>query len=396
MSTIDAALEWPGGKAYFFSGSQYQRYDIAADRVDPGYPVSISGPWRGFPADFATDIDAAVLWPNGKAYFFKGTDYIRYDIAADRVDPGYPLSIAGNWPGFPSNFTHDIDAAIVWPNGKAYFFKGAEYIRYDIATDRVDTGYPLSIAGHWPGFPADFASDIDAAVLWPNGKAYFFEGEDYIRYDIATDRVDPGYPLPIADYWPGVWSDNVVTGDARSNTLSGGSGRDILSGLGGNDTLNGGGGNDTLKGGTGQDTLNGETGNDVLFGGTGNDTLNGGSGNDTLFGGNGKDSLTGGTGNDTYDFNSISESPFGSPKDVVTGFAGNGSAEGDRIDLSTIDANVTAPGNQAFIWGGSGTGHLAYSGGVLHGYTGAGTIEIQLMASPSLVVNSGMGTDILL
>ena len=45
-------------------------------------------------------IDDAVNWGNGKAYFFKGGQYIRYDIKADRADPGYPKAVdAGTWPG---------------------------------------------------------------------------------------------------------------------------------------------------------------------------------------------------------------------------------------------------------------------------------------------------------
>ncbi|MFF3190994.1 hemopexin repeat-containing protein [Streptomyces misionensis] len=46
-------------------------------------------------------IDAGVVWPNGKAYFFRDREYMRYDIAADKVDPGYPLPIGSNWPGLP-------------------------------------------------------------------------------------------------------------------------------------------------------------------------------------------------------------------------------------------------------------------------------------------------------
>ncbi len=46
-------------------------------------------------------IDSCVVWPNGKAYLFSGDEYVRYDIEADKVDPGYPLPIAGNWPGVP-------------------------------------------------------------------------------------------------------------------------------------------------------------------------------------------------------------------------------------------------------------------------------------------------------
>jgi hypothetical protein len=41
-----------------------------------------------------------VNWGNGKAYFFKGSQYIRYDIKADKADPGYPKTVDNNtWPG---------------------------------------------------------------------------------------------------------------------------------------------------------------------------------------------------------------------------------------------------------------------------------------------------------
>jgi hypothetical protein len=151
-------------------------------------------------------LNAAVVWNNGKVYFFKGNQYMRYDIAADQVDPGYPKPIAGNWPGL---WKSNIGAAVVWPNGKAYFFKGSQYMRYDIATDKVDVGYPKPIAGNWPGFPATFTSGVSAAVVWNNGKAYFFKGSQYIRYDIAADQVDPGYPKPISGNWPGLWGTGI-------------------------------------------------------------------------------------------------------------------------------------------------------------------------------------------
>ena len=201
---IDAAVCWPGnGKAYFFKGSQYLRYDIAADKTDAGYPKPMAGNWPGFPTTFSNKVDAFVLWGGGKAYFFKGKQYLRYDVVADHVDPGYPRPIAGNWPGM---WPEKIDAAICWPgNGKAYFFKGDQYLRYDIAGDKTDAGYPRPIAGNWPGFPADFAAGVQAAAVWNNGKAYFFKGSQYLRYDIAADKVDAGYPKPIAGNWPGFW-----------------------------------------------------------------------------------------------------------------------------------------------------------------------------------------------
>lgn len=106
----------------------------------------------------------ALVWNESKAYFFRGNKYVRYDIAADRADEGYPQSISSGWAGV---FESDLDAAVVWPNGKAYFFKGDEYTRYDIAADRGDEGYPQSISA-W-GLPFDGGGAVmgvptDAAV----------------------------------------------------------------------------------------------------------------------------------------------------------------------------------------------------------------------------------------
>ncbi len=148
-------------------------------------------------------IDAVVEWDNGKAYFFKGGQYVRYDIKADRVDPGYPKPInRETWPGVP--WTDGIDAAVNWGNGKAYFFKGSQYVRYDIKADRVDPGYPKPINNEaWPGLP--WTDGIDTAVNWRNGKAYFFKDDEYIRFDIKADRTDQGYPKPINnETWPGL------------------------------------------------------------------------------------------------------------------------------------------------------------------------------------------------
>lgn len=145
----------------------------------------------------AAQVDAQVLWSNGKAYVFQGNGYTRYDVASGKADPGYPRYIATNWRGL---FAGDIDAAVVWSNGKAYFFKGSEYIRYDVAADRADPGYPRAIADHWPGL---WPEGIDAVVVGNDGKAYFFKGEEVIRYDIAADRADPGFPRPIGEVLPG-------------------------------------------------------------------------------------------------------------------------------------------------------------------------------------------------
>jgi hypothetical protein len=267
-----AAVNWGNGKAYFFQGNQYVRYDLAADKVDDGYPKQIAGNWpgvveagfasglglygitrwgntseylfhidnylryatgpdavdQGYPkpidghwqglreAGFAAGFDAAIKWPNGKLYFFRDDSYLAYDIAADAVDSGYPRTIAADWPGMSNaGFAAGIHAALPWWNGKAYFFKGDQYVRYDISANSVDAGYPKPIAGNWPGMSeAGFGEGIDAAVNWWNGKVFFFKGDQYVRYDISADTVDAGYPKPIAGSWPGMseagFGDNIA------------------------------------------------------------------------------------------------------------------------------------------------------------------------------------------
>ncbi len=185
-------------------------------------------------------IDAALKGEGkyaGKAYFFKGDQYLRYDWNIDAVDPGYPLPIAGNWPGIPDSIARGIDAALNGEGkyaGKAYFFKEGQYLRYDWNIDAVDSGYPLPIAGNWTGMPDSFSRGIDAALNGEGkyaGKAYFFKGDQYLRYDWNIDAVDSGYPLPIAGNWPGLeGGSGQILGKLSEKYETGGRGPGVISG----------------------------------------------------------------------------------------------------------------------------------------------------------------------
>ena len=81
--------------------------------------------------------------------------------------------------------------------------------------------------------------------------------------------------IRVSDGQGGVWTENVtisltdvspevVTGDARANTLRGGVGTDTLVGGGDNDRLDGGAGADKLQGGAGVDNVSGGLGNDTF------------------------------------------------------------------------------------------------------------------------------------
>lgn len=122
--------------------------------------------------------------------------------------------------------------------------------------------------------------------------------------------------------------------------------------------------NDTLVGTDDADTLYGLAGKDSLKGNGGDDILNGGAGNDILLGGAGRDKLTGASGADKFVF---AGGDFGgatkASADVITDFK---HAQGDRIDLSAVDANSLVAGDQAFTFIGKATfgghaGELRYS-----------------------------------
>jgi serralysin len=139
-------------------------------------------------------------------------------------------------------------------------------------------------------------------------------------------------------------------------------------GTAGSDTLTGSAGNDSLSGEGGSDRLSGGAGNDTLSGGTGNDTLSGGDGSDRLTGGTGADILNGGAGQDAFVFASVADGG-----DRIQDFR---RAEGDKIDLSAIDADPLTAGDQAFLFA-DGVAFVAYQPGTVRTFqrNSATTIE---------------------
>jgi VCBS repeat-containing protein len=146
---------------------------------------------------------------------------------------------------------------------------------------------------------------------------------------------------------------DTLTGDAKDNILAGGDGKDVLDGGAGIDTASyeivssavfadlatgkvkniSGVGKDNL---VNIENLTGSAFNDGLTGNGGANVLKGGGGNDTLTGAGGADTLTGGSGADRYVFASLADTPTGA-RDTILDFS---HADGDRIDLSAIDAII--------------------------------------------------------
>ncbi|WP_318218783.1 M35 family metallo-endopeptidase [Streptomyces sp. SCL15-6] len=196
---ITAPILWDNGKAYVFVAGKYFRIDIALDKVDHG-PASITSGWTGV---FPDRVDAGVMWPNGQdAYFFRGSQYVRFNVAQDAVAPGYPLEIGPYWQGL---FPAAIDACLVWPGGqRVYFFRGSEYSRFDVDDShplggKVPAGYPRQISEGWPGI---WTANLTGAVTWTDGNVYFFRGPEYMTYQVSDDTVTG--PWPLSTKWTGL------------------------------------------------------------------------------------------------------------------------------------------------------------------------------------------------
>ena len=222
--------------------------------------------------------------------------------------------------------------------------------------------------------------------------AKYDEGNVGIVVDLSTGAASGGNAqgdvLVSIENLFGSRGNDSLTGNAGANTLAGEAGDDVLRGGDRNDVLRGGGGGDRLEGGGDIDTatysegnvgvvvdlstgtgsggnaqgdvlvsienLTGSRGNDSLTGNAGANTLAGDIGDDVLRGGDGQDVLQGGAGADRFTFAAVTDSRAGAP-DRITDFS---HLQGDRVDLSAIDANTGAAGNQAFSF----IGTALYSG----------------------------------
>ncbi len=186
--------------SYFSWAGEAAVFDWTANAVTARQPLAAL--WHGLPAGFEAGVDTAVDLGTGKLYVFRGPDYARIPTDTGHIDEGYPRPIAGMWPGLAFD---TLDAAMNWGDGKVYFFRGPRYCRYDIAADRQDPGYPKDIAAGWRGVDPAWAADgVDASVNTGTGRAYLFQGEEYVALDWHTKSQLPGYPLRIADQWPGL------------------------------------------------------------------------------------------------------------------------------------------------------------------------------------------------
>ncbi len=186
----------------------------------------------------------------------------------------------------------------------------------------------------------------------------------------------PATPSFSVENLSGSQGNDTLVGDDGDNMLQGWKGDDVLIGGFGDDVLRGGAGADHLDGGGGYNlasyydsnigvTVNlatgigmgGDAAGDTLYlvenlsGSQGNDILVGSDDRNLLNGWAGQDILTGGAEDDRFVLSAVTDSAVGAKADRITDF---NHAQGDKIDLSAIDASTAIAGNQAFTFIGTG------------------------------------------
>lgn len=189
----------------------YAKWDLQSETLDRGFTGVFAESWQGTEeqrrwmekaASSGRSIPSLYLPKTGKVYFLHEDQYVRCTLATHTVDEGYPKTIGSYWPGLRAvGFDSGIDAVLWWDEKTAYFFKGNQYVRYNLETDKADEGYPKTIGSYWAGFKeAGFGSDIDAFIRWDAEWAYAFKGDQYIRFHVPTDKTDQA-PRKSTSYW---------------------------------------------------------------------------------------------------------------------------------------------------------------------------------------------------
>lgn len=196
-----------GPDLIFVRGSKYVRYQRELKRTDRARPIRELFPVlaeEGFDRIDEAFRGKNLVSPQGerldrKLFVTRRDRVLRIDLDKGTKDPGYPVALAEAFPGLPFE---RIDAALVAGFDAVYLFYGSQYVRFNPVANRVEDGYPQPIAKRWVGVTFD---RLDSAVYWGNGKVYFFKGDQHIRYDLANYRSDPGFPKHVVGNYVEDW-----------------------------------------------------------------------------------------------------------------------------------------------------------------------------------------------
>ncbi|CRK96840.1 CLUMA_CG009940, isoform A [Clunio marinus] len=112
LTHIDSVYENKRRQIVFFIGKRY--YVFHSQHLLPDYPKPLTD--LGLP-ETLEKIDAALVWGhNNRTYFYSGTEYWRFDEDVMHVELDYPRDMS-MWRGIG----YDIDSAFQYKDGKGYW-----------------------------------------------------------------------------------------------------------------------------------------------------------------------------------------------------------------------------------------------------------------------------------
>ncbi|GAA0985505.1 hypothetical protein GCM10009555_061050 [Acrocarpospora macrocephala] len=201
VTRIDALLESSDGHVYLFSGDRYWRYASATRALVDTHPL---------PGGL-TRVDAAFVRPDGSEWLVDGAKVLVRAKGGQRWVPG-----TRSWGAVRNAFTTGpVEAAHVDADGRTYLFSGDQYVRYS-STDfsRVDEGFPRPAEefGELPETSFDGSPDLPEGppdtVYADASGVYALIGRMVVKHgqslEHADGYADDGYPVPIATHFPGV------------------------------------------------------------------------------------------------------------------------------------------------------------------------------------------------
>ena len=191
LDLLEAGLVHPNGKIYFFRRVFYHAYDFNTKKLLEVNRIG-SPSWKGLDVS----IDAAMTDKvKNQAFLFKGNFFYRYSFSNRKV---VEKGIVGqdNFQGLTGPF----DAAC-WINGGevGYFFKEGQFFLWSAKSKRVIQRGKIG-EHYFKGVP----KNPDLVLLHPNKKFYFFKDDMYYRYDSNKKQIDKRGRIG-KDEWPNVF-----------------------------------------------------------------------------------------------------------------------------------------------------------------------------------------------
>ncbi|WP_119393317.1 metallophosphoesterase [Salinibius halmophilus] len=220
----------------FYDNGTYDRITLSRKQVDGGYPKPIEGYWPGL-GEFANDIQAiSTVLPDFADVFISDNRVVRYDLAADRVMPGYPQTLPSQLVNLPYNDAYEILAGAnnsgwisaagyagynTWqsnfdnaaklsaafelsPTTQGWLLNNGTYAEVSTETGEMLPGYPVAQSQAIAGLSD--AQQVVGALKWNDNRVHLFLSDaSYVRVNLAQMSVDSGYPKAISNgTWPGL------------------------------------------------------------------------------------------------------------------------------------------------------------------------------------------------